>query len=919
MFPQEVRDQQRFGVGHERSFPTPFTAQRWLKQLLASIRSAGHAPCQFQLSAGHCVHKACKPHVGEDNLCSDVRIVHAFGALAKQYYRMLWRRSVVPHLPSPPAFAYGGVVGKRREEAIAVQNIMAFRLRTSGVSSALKLYDVKNAFPSPAHSNIRSIFQQLPPSQDVSILLQHIVNHRCELQACDGSVLLQPGSGIPQGSTIATECFNLVCWGAIRQFEDQLMPHNELLTTNMEHCPTAISVATTVFVDDLASRVADNKPSALFQKVEDSAARLDGALDRLSMVQNISKAEALLNLRGPGAHKLTREAFLYGQLVPGCKKEARYLGPYLHWDCSFAPECQRRIDAARRAWYDFRGFWFKRIDMRFKLLVFRCVVVQTLLSGLVAWYVNDHFINKMDSFLVGLLRKLLQGQACSKQQLEDGNTRYRSLTNQQVHVRARVAPVGIELVVARLRWLQTMLAKPREHHQMFAAMFGQFPFEKTLSDHPWLVQLRSDLSDLSQIEEAAWISHSVKDNPAHLLHDAVLREAFCAVDVSELRAKSISVQIPPPGFTDGTTQSPAATRTEFADGHVCELLRVDGSICGQRFQTQKALFAHQRFAQDGEHGTEVHAATLVVTNQCPFCSSAFSSIASAKNHFRRALFHGRCIADSAFLPVEVTPCYDVICPLCDSAFADHYAYHWHVRSHFPDLQHSIELLDTSGLTFPPHIEVSNEPRPRAKSGRAAVQGSCSRATGHGGCGDKKAAVNTGKVVIVKRNANQGSSQHPLGSAPSSCSQPVHPGGHASHQKVCGGSQGNESKGQRGAPRPSSHPCLERSVGGRNTQLGATCERARSLPPRVPRGPVGVCQQVPGTGVEGHPPRSEVRARPKKLQTRAQAVGDQSDGKQPVRQSVGHHQSRSSPRSGSAGVAGGGTGRGSRTPASKVSG
>ena len=93
--------------------------------------------------------------------------------------------------------------------------------------------------------------------------------------------------------------------------------------------------------------------------------------------------------------------------------------------------------------------------MKFKLLVFRCVVVQTLLSGLVAWHIQASFVSKMDSFLVGLLRKLLQGRACHKSASADGATlKYRALTNRQVFKAAGVADVGTELAIARLRWFQ---------------------------------------------------------------------------------------------------------------------------------------------------------------------------------------------------------------------------------------------------------------------------------------------------------------------------------------------------------------------------------------------------------------------------------------------------------------------------------
>ena len=189
---------------------------------------------------------------------------------------MLWKQSVLPFLERPPPFAHGAIAGKRREEAIAVQNIMAFRLRASGVSSVLRLYDVKNAFPSPSHECLRDFFESLPPSQDVNILLQHILGHRCELSASDGAILLQPGAGIPQGSPIATDVFNQIYWKAVNMHEAEMADCNALLVGGLPHDTRSISVATTVFVDDMASRLADTRHQPLLKKVQLSSTVIIG-------------------------------------------------------------------------------------------------------------------------------------------------------------------------------------------------------------------------------------------------------------------------------------------------------------------------------------------------------------------------------------------------------------------------------------------------------------------------------------------------------------------------------------------------------------------------------------------------------------------------------------------------------------------
>ena len=80
--PHAVFSLVRFGLGHNKKFDIASLATQWIHGLLACIRATGQTPSQFQCSVGHCFHKSCKPHISDEGLCTDVRVVHAFGALA---------------------------------------------------------------------------------------------------------------------------------------------------------------------------------------------------------------------------------------------------------------------------------------------------------------------------------------------------------------------------------------------------------------------------------------------------------------------------------------------------------------------------------------------------------------------------------------------------------------------------------------------------------------------------------------------------------------------------------------------------------------------------------------------------------------------------------------------------------------------
>ena len=110
---------------------------------------------------------------------------------------------------------------------------------------------------------MKEFFEGLPPSQDVNILLQHIAGHRCELPACDGAILLQPGAGIPQGSPIATDAFNQIYWQGVNLHEAEMAKCNASLVGRLQHDTQWASVATTVFVDDITTSPCLGKCSSL--------------------------------------------------------------------------------------------------------------------------------------------------------------------------------------------------------------------------------------------------------------------------------------------------------------------------------------------------------------------------------------------------------------------------------------------------------------------------------------------------------------------------------------------------------------------------------------------------------------------------------------------------------------------------------
>ena len=170
-------------------------------------------------------------------------------------------------------------------------------------------------------------------------------------------------------------------------------------------------------------------------------------------------------LVGVGAHQTVRELATKGRAA----KSARYLGPHLHWDYRTSVERKLRIQAARRAWMDYKSFWYKAVDLSAKTILYRAVVFSTLVSALSAFVLTEADYRELEGFHHRNLRALLRGRAST---ITESGTVAKS--NAEVRKMASLPSVATALRVMRLRWLQQGLRTPHHNAQLLAAWHGVF-------------------------------------------------------------------------------------------------------------------------------------------------------------------------------------------------------------------------------------------------------------------------------------------------------------------------------------------------------------------------------------------------------------------------------------------------------------
>ncbi len=198
--------------------------------------------------------------------------------------------------------------------------------------------------------------------------------------------------------------------------------------------------------------------------------------------------------------------------------------------------------------------------------------------------------------------------------------------------------MNIELTIRRLKWAQSWARNPEAHVQVLAAFFGQLRCEKEkLPAHPWLDQLKSDLSLLDQLDDG---SHPTvyQQNLLLLFLDHERRAEFAEIDLQALRAQLWCKAIPPPGFEQEGKQNSEVVELDMngiPSKFMCTITDPDSTrCCGKSFPEYRNLVMHIKF----HHGIRHVLDSLVVTNQCPCCLSVFSCRVSATYHLKNCSF-----------------------------------------------------------------------------------------------------------------------------------------------------------------------------------------------------------------------------------------------------------------------------------------
>ena len=411
------------GVSHTGSFPpTPILDDSFFG-FLKAMNSSSLMPTPFTRTDTFDVVKKAAPHLPDALVepLASVRKIHMFGALAKAFLKSI---AMSNDEPSWPRYQFGSINGRRVEEAVLIEKIKAHRLATAGITSFLHLFDVKNVHPSISGRTLYPTFNSAKRSQDRAFLCQCIAEHHTLFHAIDcDHLLLAPV--LTQGWPLANSAFNCVCALPSDTYIDGCQVLDATLTGTNPLDNSEYNIAHTTLIDDVASRIACDH-SWEVPIVSMTVKRIfEDALDEINVAQNADKLQPQVRPFGPGAREVIRD-MARSSSFPTSQREARYLGPYLHWKVSTTFDIERRKDAGRKAFYASTFLWTRHCARRLKLRVFLAVVYSTLTSGLVAFVLTKADYHELDVFVDRHFRKLLRRAATKKSVDLDGHVTNRS-------------------------------------------------------------------------------------------------------------------------------------------------------------------------------------------------------------------------------------------------------------------------------------------------------------------------------------------------------------------------------------------------------------------------------------------------------------------------------------------------------------
>eukprot|EP00959_Pyramimonas_sp_CCMP1952_P402984 8444149-Pyramimonas_sp.AAC.1 len=133
------------------------------------------------------------------------------------------------------------------------------------------------------------------------------------------------------------------------------------------------------------------------------------------------------------------------------------------------------------------------------------------------------------------------------------------------------------------------------------------------------------------MDEGALLLERLEGCYFYLFAEPTWAEEFCAIDVRQLRAAALSVNVPPSGVSSTPNVPAVGGEVEVEATYTCMIVNESGEACGRALPDRRALRNHLV----SHHGFRALANVVTATNQCCVCLSTFAHLESARRHLAK--------------------------------------------------------------------------------------------------------------------------------------------------------------------------------------------------------------------------------------------------------------------------------------------
>lgn len=234
-----------------------------------------------------------------------IRLTNLLDVIGKLLLKNIWRRGK----KEKNDFAYGFHRRRRREQAIGVQSVCAWKLRKRRKGHTATLRDASKAVPSPRFESMDRMVDRALRRKDARIMkLRYKRSKMIIRHATGGGVVIEPGCGGMHGDSAMAEMFTQMYEPKVEEWIREKEEEGIGLKAMDPITGEMVQVSATVFFDDVKELNTTDDVEALEEKVQKSTAIFDRKFGDMGMAQNIDKAENASKFCGKGEGRQREEA-----------------------------------------------------------------------------------------------------------------------------------------------------------------------------------------------------------------------------------------------------------------------------------------------------------------------------------------------------------------------------------------------------------------------------------------------------------------------------------------------------------------------------------------------------------------------------------------------------------------------------------